>query len=177
VLVAAILGFMVFRQLGTMDAKIDELRIANAAMKPAVDAAAASTARTETIDQFLDGGVNWLDELRRLAQTMPPSDKLIVRSVSGTADIRGGGGKMVVSAAVTAPSVIDDFENALRDDSHGIVGDGVIEEKNNDAYKFGITETITIESDAIRNERYEGILKQLMEPETLEEAVAPEVGS
>lgn len=182
VLVAAVLGFLVFRQFGALDAKITELRDANAAMKPGVDAAATSIARTETIDQFLDGGVNWLGELRRLAETMPPSDKLIVRSVSGTVDPRRGGGKMVVSAAVTQPSVIDDFENALRDDSHSIVGDGVVEEKNNDAYRFGISETITIEPDAIRNKRYEGILEQLMNEDkaTAAEAspaVAPEVKS
>lgn len=178
VLVALLLGFMIFRQLRTMDSKITELRNANAAMKPAVDAAAASSARTETIDQFLDGDVNWLDELRRLASTMPPSDKLIVRSVSGTTDVRAGGGKLVVSAAVTQPSVIDDFENALRDDSHSIIGDGVIEEKNNDAYKFGISETITIESESIRNRRYQGILEQMMnEPAESPDAspvVAPE---
>lgn len=175
VLVALLLGGMIFRQLGTLDAEIAELRSANAAMKPAVDAAAASSARTETIDQFLDGDVNWLDELRRLARTMPPSDKLIVRSVSGTTDVRSGGGKLVVSAAVTQPSVIDDFENAVRDDSHGIIGDGVVEEKNNDAYKFGIRETITIEPESIRNRRYERILQQLMNTPTESPGASPAV--
>ncbi len=161
-LLAIIGGYMLYRNLGNMDAEITELKTANAAMKPAVDAAAASITRTETVDQFLDGDVNWLDEIRRLAVAVPPADKLIVRSLTGTTDPRRGGGKLVVAAGVTQTTVIDEFEQSVRDATHSVIGDGVNEAKNKDAYRYGINETITIESEAVRNVRYEKILDALM---------------
>ncbi|TWU47197.1 hypothetical protein Poly51_49950 [Rubripirellula tenax] len=162
VLLTLVGGYLLFGRLSGMDREIAELKTANAGMKPAVDLASASAARTETVDQFLDGDVNWLNEMRRLAATMPPADKMIVRSISGSSDPRRGGGKLVVTAAVTEPSVIDSFEQSLRDATHSVVGDGVVESKNQDAYRYGINETITIDSEAVRNQRYEGILERLM---------------
>ena len=81
-----------------------------------VKAADVSIARTELVDKYLDGDVNWLNEIRRLAAKVPESDKLIVRSVSGVSDSRNGGGTLTVEGAVTKPAVIEEFEDAIRDD-------------------------------------------------------------
>ncbi|QDT03269.1 hypothetical protein K227x_16510 [Rubripirellula lacrimiformis] len=161
-LLALVGGYLLYGQLSEMDTRIAELKSANAEMKPAVDAAATSISRTETVDQFLDGDVNWLAEMRRLAKAMPPADKMIVRGITGTTDPRAGGGKLVITAAVTQPAVIDEFERSLRDADHIVVGDGVNESKDKDAYRFGINETVTINPASIRNQRYEGILAALM---------------
>ncbi len=154
--IAAVLlmTFAVYSQLKGLDQQIADLQAANTELKPSVDQASQAVARTEKIDVFLDGDVNWLSEIRRLAKDIPPSDKLIVRGISATSDPRSGGGTLKVEGAATDPAVIDQFEEALRDASHQVSGDGASEQKTSDAYRWGFTESIKINPAAIRNERY-----------------------
>ena len=151
---ALLLAFSVYRQMKGLDQQIADLKAANAAMKPKIDMALTSIERTETVDKFLDGDVNWLKEVRRMATLMPPSDELIVSSISGTSDPRNGGGTLKLEGAVTHHSVKSDFEEALRDESHRVEGDGATNRKTEDAYRWGIEEKITIVPSAIRNDRY-----------------------
>lgn len=157
ILAAMLLAFLVYSQLKGKDEKIAELKDAYSAMKSDVDVAKQSVQRTEAIDKFLDGNVNWLHEIRRLAATMPDSDEMIVKSISGNANPRSGGGSLTIEGAVTNPSVIDDFEESLRDKTHVVVGDGASEQGAKGAYKWGVSESITISPEAIRNSRYEAI--------------------
>ena len=155
---ALLLAFGVYRKIKGLDRQIAELKSANAALQPEVDRAKESIARTETVDEFLDGDVNWLKEIRRMAMNMPPSDQMIVRGVSVTANTRGGGGTLKVEGGVVSPSTIDAFEQALRDESHQVKGDGASEQKTEDAYRWGFTESITVAGNALRNERYAAML-------------------
>ena len=160
-LAALVLGFMVYSKLSSLDHRIAELKAANNELKTPVDLALESIRRTEQVDQFLDGNVQWLDELRRLAQRMPGSDDMIVRSINASANQRSGGGKLVVSGGATSPDSIDQFGSSLRDKHHTVIGDGASEEKTKDAYRWGFTETIQVNADRIRNQRYERILAAL----------------
>lgn len=158
------LGYMMYSHLKGLDEQIAQLKSENASKKPQVDAAIESIGRTESIDQFLDGDVNWLAELRRLAKTMPPSDQMIVRNISAVSDPRKGGGTLKVIGAVTTPSVIDDFEESLRDETHRVVGDGASIQKNaKDAYRWDFTESITVTPESIRNQRYEAMNELLLQ--------------
>jgi hypothetical protein len=154
---ALLLAFLAYRRVSGLDQEIVALRAANAAIKPEVDRAKESLARTESVDQFLDADVNWLDEIRRMALKMPPSDQMIVRGIVGTANQRGGGGTLKVDAGVVNPAVIDAFEQAVRDASHQVKGTGAGEEKTDDAYRWGFTESIAITGTSVRNQRYEAI--------------------
>ena len=113
------------------------------------------------VDQFLDGNVQWLDEIRRLADRMPGSDQMIVRSITASADQRTGGGKLVVSGGAISPDSIEEFESSVRDENHSVIGDGASEEKSSDAYRWGFTETIQVDASRVRNVRYERILAAL----------------
>ncbi len=155
---ALLLAFGVYRKIKGLDQQIAELKSENVALQPEVDRAKTSIARTETVDEFLDADVNWLNEIRRMATTMPPSNEMIVRGVSATANTRGGGGTLKVEGGVVTPSIIDTFEQALRDDGHQVKGDGASEQKTEDAYRWGFTEAITVTGSAVRNERYAAIL-------------------
>ena len=88
VAVAALVAFFIYRQLGALDVRIEALKVANNGKQEDVKAADVSIARTEMVDKYLDGDVNWLNEIRRLAAKVPESDKLIVRSVSAVSDPR-----------------------------------------------------------------------------------------
>ncbi|TWT52458.1 Competence protein A [Rubripirellula amarantea] len=158
---ALLLAYLVYSKFSSLDQQIAELKSTNASMKSSVDQAVESVGKTEQIDQFLDGNVQWLDELKRLADQMPPSNEMIVRSISATADQREGGGKLQVTGAVVSPSVIDDFEQALRDGAHEVIGDGASEEKKDTTYRWGFSESIQVGPESLRNQRYERILTAL----------------
>ena len=154
--IAAVLliGFFMYQRLSSWDQKIalatDEVNM----LLPQSEIASESVARTEKIDQFLDGDVNWLDEIKRLSEKLPASDKLILRGLSGTSDIRTGGGTLRVVGAVTEPGVIDEMEASLRDATHTVVGKGSQEQKGRDAYPWTFTESVTIDGADLRNTRY-----------------------
>ncbi|WP_372895711.1 type IV pilus biogenesis protein PilM [Stieleria sp.] len=159
-------GFFIYRQFAQWDRKIANATNEVNLLLPSAKAAEESIERTETIDQFLDGDVNWLDEIRRLAEKAPPSDKMIVRNISGTASIRGGGGTLRIVGAVTEPSVIDELEEALRDPNHGVVGKGSQEQKGQDTYAWTFTESVMISGETIRNTRYERMAERIAEAES-----------
>ena len=157
VVAALVLAFLGYRQVSGLDREIDELTKANAAMEEPVKLASVSRERTERVDVFLDGDVNWLDEIRRLAQVMPPAQDMIVRSISGTIDPRSGGGTLQVAGGVVDPSMIDDLEESLRDEDHRVVGDGAKEGKQGDTYRWGYNEKITISPSTVRQLRYQAL--------------------
>ncbi|MCG8650522.1 MAG: hypothetical protein MI861_11865, partial [Pirellulales bacterium] len=152
-----LLAFLGYRHLAGLDTRIAELKKANAAMQPDVDAALDQINETSEIDRFLDANVNWLNELRRMAVSMPPSDRMIVRSISATGDPRNGGGTLSVVGAVTDTEVIDRFENAMRDEAHRVMGDGSTYQDVKDAYKWTAVEAITVSGSSIQAARYEGL--------------------
>lgn len=155
VAIALLLTFLAYKKLDNLDKKIALLKTSNAQMKPKVDDANERVAKTARVDDFLDGNVNWLEELRRLTSQMPPSDKMIVKSILGTSDVRKGGGTLTVAGGVTGPDVIDAFEAALRDDNHQVVGDGSKQDtRAKDAYRWGYNEKIVIARDHVRTLRY-----------------------
>ena len=163
VAVAALVAFFIYRQLGALDGRIEGLKMANNDKQKGVKAADVSIARTELVDKYLDGDVNWLNEIRRLASKVPESDKLIVRSVSAVSDSRNGGGTMTIEGAVTKPAVIEEFEGAIRDDFRTVQGDGASELRTSDQYRWSFTETIKINPSHIRDQRYIGISEALDE--------------
>ncbi|MGB0595556.1 MAG: hypothetical protein ACPGLY_02510 [Rubripirellula sp.] len=169
----ALITIAIYFQLRGLDQQIADLKSSNATMKSDVDTANKSVQRTEKIDAYLDGDVNWLNELRRMATTIPASEELIVRGISASSNTRSGGGVITLEGAVTEPAVIDKLEQSLRDENHRVAGDGASEKPTNDAYRWGFVETITVTPESIRNERYEAIATLLAsekESQTTEES-------
>ncbi len=162
--VAALVGFLIYRQLGALDQQIEVLKTTNKQKEKDVKAADVSIARTETVDRYLDSDVNWLNEVRRLAAKAPESDKLIVRSLNAATDNRNGGGRMTVDVAVTEPSVIGEFEAAVRGDSRKVEGDGARDLGTSNQYRWSIKETIKIAPEYVREQRYTGMRGVVEEP-------------
>lgn len=156
ILALLLVGFFCYSHLKNLDREIALLKKTNSEMGPKVKTANDSVARTERVDQFLDGDVNWLSEMRRMADRMPPSGELIVRQISGQTLIRTGGGEMTIKGNVRKPETIDDFEAGLRDEFHAVVGDGS-KQNAKGTYSWGMNETITIASELVRNDRYVGL--------------------
>lgn len=148
-------------QITARQAELNELR-------PLVTAAEASLARTEQVDQFLDTNVVWLDQLRRLANKMPPAEQVIIKSVDGVAMQRGGGGQLVIAGAAISPTIVDGMESALRDEDHSVSGSGASDLGEKEAYRWGFKQTVTIAQEPIRQKRYEAFAEVLAEEDTAE---------
>ena len=173
VAIALLLAFLGYRHLKGLDDQIASLQNTNKSLGDPVKAAGESVARTERVDRFLDGGVNWLDEIRRLAEKMPPSDKLIVSSITGKSDKRNGGGDLTVVGGVRNPDTQASFGEALRDESHKVLGEGSKENGKGD-YRWSLNETILIPSNHVRNQRYIGLSPVLNEQAPLNEKTTQE---
>lgn len=148
-----LIGFFIYSQFASWDRKIEAATKEVNLLLATADAADQSIQRTEKIDEFLDGDVNWLDEIRRLAEKAPPSDKMIVRTLTGTINNNGGGTLRIVGAAIE-PGVIDEMEESLRDETHGVVGKGAQTQKSQDAYSWTFTESVMVSGETLRNTRY-----------------------
>lgn len=158
--VVAAIVWMLWGNLARLDRQIERQMAANAELRTKSEDAEAMIDQTARVDQFLNGDVNWLEELQRLATTMPASDQLILREVNAASDARDGGGRLVVSGRVTSPKVIDEFEATLRDESHQVIGDKVTQLATEDAYRWQMTQTILVSPDAVRSQRYDRIQQQ-----------------
>ena len=64
---------------------------------------------------------------------------------------------MTVEGAVTKPSVIEEFEAAVRDPNRNVQGDGASEVRSPDKYRWSFTETIEISPEYVREQRYIGM--------------------
>ncbi|MEM9586893.1 MAG: hypothetical protein AAGA03_06395 [Planctomycetota bacterium] len=150
-----LVGFLGYRQLAALDAQIQQKEDYIAQLDEKAKTASTYQAETEVVDQFLDGDVNWLREIKRAAEKMPASTDQIVTKLTARVSSRGGGGELRLSGAVTRPSVIDEFEEAVKDETHRVVGEGSGVLKRDDVYRWGFEETIVLDGQAIRDQRYE----------------------
>lgn len=170
-LAASLLAFLAWSSLGAKNALIAQREQELANLRPQVETAEASLARTELVDRFLDGGVLWLEQLRRLAERMPPADRAIVKSMGGSALPIEGGGRLNLQAAAMSPTVVDEMELSLRDETHVVSGTGANDLGDREAYRWGFSQSVTVAPESIRAFRYDAI-KRLMEAEA--ESAPPE---
>lgn len=165
VLLAGLVGWTIYSQLAGRTRQIESLQAEIEAMEPAVESALVSVDRTARLDQFLDGDVNWLSELTRVAESIPPADALILTSVNANATGRSLGSRPGMSNSptikleglVTDASVIDPLQDSLRDEHHRVIGEGTKREDSEDAYRWTFAETVFIDPEIVRQKRYEGI--------------------
>jgi hypothetical protein len=125
-------------------------------------------ARTAQVDQFLDGNVFWLEEFRRTAEKMPPSDKAIIESVRGKLDSRMGGGLLTFSGGVTSPAAASEMEQSLRDSQHVVLAPGSGQLPDDKApYNWSFSANVVINPEYVRESRefeFEPTLPEEMPP-------------
>ena len=162
VAVVALIGWTIYSQLTERTRQIETLQTENAAMKPLVESAVASIDRTEVVDRFLDGDVNWLSELTRIANGIPPAEELILTSINASSSGRGvagaaGNASIKLEGFVTATPVIERLQESLRDEYRQVIGQGSKAEDTRDSYRWTFNESVYIDTESVRQSRYEGI--------------------
>jgi Tfp pilus assembly PilM family ATPase len=76
-----------------------------------------------TIEEFLQGSLNWLDEVTYMAQQMPPSSQVKLEAPTFTLT-REGEGLITVTVKADNAASIAAFEDSLRSANHAVSGTG-----------------------------------------------------
>jgi Tfp pilus assembly PilM family ATPase len=77
----------------------------------------------EELDQFASADYNWLDELKRLSEEMPPGEVTQLYDLSAALS-RKGGGSVVINGGAKEPETIVEMESVLRTAGYGVFGSG-----------------------------------------------------
>lgn len=153
------IGFSVWSSLSSRDKKIADLEQQLADLKPIVAASEVEIARAERVDTFLDGNVIWLEELRRVAETIPPAEELILSSVDANLPQRRGA-ELILSGKVTQPKAFDTMLSGLQDEQHRVIGAGINQASSEDRYGWVFNDMrVVIEPEVVRAMR---VSKRLM---------------
>lgn len=149
-----LLAYGVYSQFSSLDQRIAIAESVKDDMQPQLKAADDSLADVALVDQFLDSNVNWLTEIQRIAENIPPSEQALVRQIAARTDPRKGGGTITLVGGVTDPDVIQKLQSELRDETHTVQGGGSSEGRSEDVYRWGFREEIEVDPRSIRNARY-----------------------
>ncbi len=121
VLVAAVLwsGWFAWSSFSELNQEIDRLTALSKQGAKFVKEARGTEAAVAAIEQWKQGDVAWLDELRELSTEFPPArDALLVRLTLSRAP--AGGGTIEMQGQVRDPAIIERMETSLRDANHEV---------------------------------------------------------
>jgi hypothetical protein len=162
---AGILSFLSWSSLKERAQLVNRRESELKSLQPDVKKAEQSITRTELVDQFLDGNVIWLEQLRRLTDKMPPAKQVIVKTISAKSNVAAGGGQVILQAAAKSPGVVHEMEASIRDENHSVGGTGTNDLGEDQDYRWGFNHVISIEPSLVRKQRYDAIA-ELMERES-----------
>lgn len=155
--VASVLSFLSWSSLKERAELVNRRESELKSLQSDVKKAEQSITRTELVDQFLDGNVIWLEQLRRLTDKMPPADQVIVKTISAKSNVAAGGGQLILQAAAKAPGVVHEMEASIRDEDHSVGGTGTNDLGEDQDYRWGFTHVISIAPSLVRKQRYDAI--------------------
>lgn len=77
------------------------------------------TAIVDAVQRWQATDIQWLNELRDLSQEFPAAEQAVVQRIT-MAPSSGGTGMVSMSVRVTAPEIVGQLENKLRDETHQV---------------------------------------------------------
>lgn len=104
--------------LGNLDDEIVELQKQSTDLDKSVKKAADAMKATADIDAWAASDLVWLDELRQLAERLPPAADLMLTDLRIGAQREGG--QVQMEGVVRSPDIIDAVDRSVRDERHRI---------------------------------------------------------
>jgi Tfp pilus assembly PilM family ATPase/Tfp pilus assembly protein PilN len=139
VVVLALLG-MAWWQLSSLSGEIAELEQEKIKLDKFLKEAKPVVDKATLIDEYAAGQIPWLDELRELADDLPPGDKVILDKLTASAE----GRSLVVVGGAMAAEEVPQLELKLSDDRHQVRGTGTAFVPQNAPYSASFNETIIL---------------------------------
>jgi len=146
-------GWVIWLQMSQFNSEINMLNDKRDRLKKNVPSALKITQAAEEIDEWAEGDVNWLDELRELSEEFPNGDKAIILQLSANA--LPSGGRMTLTGAVNDSTTVTAIDEAISDDRHDVKGRGALPTEDIERYERTYTKIVTIKpyfSDAEERE-------------------------
>jgi len=144
--VAALILLSVWGGLRRLDGQIRGLQEESNELNVEVDRANKLVARADSIKEFTNRDVTWLDELHELAVRIPDADRVLLKEVQYMTELNRGA-IMSVRGNVTSPDVIEKFELSLRYGDNEVAGrQGIIDKKQTE-YRYVLDTSIALSPD------------------------------
>ncbi len=136
-------GWFTWSSLGTLDGQLADLTQQSKERDKVVRLARETEAAVAAIEQWRQGDVNWLEELRELSAEFPSQrDAMLQRLVMSRAP--AGGGTIELDGLVRDPALIERMETSLRDDYHEVRSRRVQESAQPRAFTWEFESSISV---------------------------------
>ncbi len=129
--------------LSALDQQIADLKFENSKKQKVVDKYSEVINRVATIDEWRSEDVPWLDELKRLAEKLPPSEDVMLKELRLTSQ-KGGGGRIEFDSLVTKLDTVQKLENSLRDAQHQVQTGATLPEKETKPYEWVVGAQVVV---------------------------------
>jgi Tfp pilus assembly PilM family ATPase len=130
--------------LDALNSDVKSLQATLDDLNKATETAEQHQAQVRTIDTWLAKDVNWLDELRRLSEKLPPAEKSRVSRLLASAK-PDGGGQLTFDGFVDDGGTIGELELSLSSDQHHVFGDGGQLDNTDPKYAWKFDEIVLID--------------------------------
>jgi Tfp pilus assembly PilM family ATPase len=141
-LVALVSG--VTMRLGSLDKRIHALEGQLRELNKDKDKHQQHLDQVADLDAWSEGNVNWLAELHRVSQKLPPADQARIEQLQ--AATRAGGGQLVLKGLVDERTTVAALDRSLGDDRHKVMQGRGSENSRDPRYGFEFNETIVIDN-------------------------------
>jgi Tfp pilus assembly PilM family ATPase len=121
--------------LSSLDKQIADWNQQNSAKQKLVDQYTQVVDRVTSIDAWRAGDVPWLEEMKRLAEKLPPPEDVMLTEVRFAAQ-QGGGGKIEFDGLVKSLDTVQKVENGLRDAGHQVQSLGTSRDTETKPYEW-----------------------------------------
>jgi len=130
-------------QLWSLDSKISKLKSERIKQEKLAKASALPVKEAAKLDLYAAADMNWLDEITRLSQKLPPPSAVRIDEFRAAAQAKGGG-SMTIRGGFDEPERLGELEIALRDKQHSVTGKGLTPDSKLSAMQYRFEEIITV---------------------------------
>jgi hypothetical protein len=147
--VVALGAWWVWSGLARLDGEIAELAATSKKKDETLGKAKELYLAAQAIENWAKQDINWLDELRELANDLPKQQDLLLTRMNMTAGqnpgAASGAGRIELEGLMRETSTAGLLEAALRDDAHHVQGRGMTQDTSQRGYGWKFASTITID--------------------------------
>jgi Tfp pilus assembly PilM family ATPase len=130
-------------QLWSLDANIRKLTAERTKQDKLAKASVVPVKDAQKLDLYAAADVNWLDEITRVSQKLPPPQAVRIDEFRASAQAKGGG-IIILRGGFDKPGRMADLEVALRDKQHSVSGSGLTPDAKLAAMQYRFEEKISI---------------------------------
>jgi Tfp pilus assembly PilM family ATPase len=146
VLLVGLFGAWYWSFLNSLDGQIADLKNQNLAKQKTADKFKPVVDKVAAIEAWQAENVNWLNELKRMAEKLPPADGVMFTDLKLNAQT-GGGGKIAFNGLVKETAMVQTLENSLRDPKHQVESSYTAPKDEVKPYKYEFETGVTVASE------------------------------